>query len=100
MGTVNLRGVFEYGQAYVGLSRAVKLSLLTILGFDARNIRAHPKVKSFYDILEGKKQVPGTATATPKISLTPEQIQRMEENRRKALEIQRQRQLAQNSVIF
>ena len=46
--SVNLRGVFDYGQAYVALSRATKLSLLTILGLNASSIRAHPKVILFY----------------------------------------------------
>ena len=49
--TVNLSGVFEYGQAYVALSRATKLSLLTLRGFDERNIRAHPKVKEYYKLI-------------------------------------------------
>jgi len=49
--TVNLSGVFEYGQAYVALSRATKLSLLTLRGFHDRNIRAHPKVKDFYNLI-------------------------------------------------
>lgn len=43
--TVNLKGVFEYGQAYVALSRATELKLLTLKGFSANAFRAHPKVK-------------------------------------------------------
>ena len=42
--TVNLQGVFEYGQAYVALSRATELKLLTLRGFNERCFRAHPKV--------------------------------------------------------
>mmetsp|Transcript_7455 Transcript_7455/g.16312 ORF Transcript_7455/g.16312 Transcript_7455/m.16312 type:complete len:731 (-) Transcript_7455:92-2284(-) len=49
---VSLRGVFEYGQAYVALSRATKLDLLTLRGFDERAFKAHPKVKEFYRLLE------------------------------------------------
>ena len=88
--TCNLRGVFEYGQAYVALSRATKLSLLTILGLDPRNIRAHPKVKTFYDILEGKPVMKEEDSAPPQ-SLTCEQIQRIEENRKRALALRSQR---------
>lgn len=51
--TVNLSGVFEYGQAYVALSRATELKLLTLRGFSARSFKAHPKVKAFYDLLDG-----------------------------------------------
>lgn len=100
--SVNLRGVFEYGQAYVALSRATKLSLLTILGLNASSIRAHPKVKIFYDILEGKPAQQPQSNITPprqqqsQPSLTKEQMQRIEENRKRALEIQRQRQLQQH----
>jgi len=50
--TVNLQGVFEYGQAYVALSRATELKLLTLRGFNERCFRAHPKVKTFYKLLE------------------------------------------------
>lgn len=51
--TVNLAGVFEYGQAYVALSRATELQLLTLRGFSEKAFRAHPKVKEFYRLLNG-----------------------------------------------
>jgi len=51
--TVNLAGVFEYGQAYVALSRATELNLLTLRGFSEKAFRAHPKVKEFYRLLNG-----------------------------------------------
>ena len=51
--TVNLSGVFEFGQAYVALSRATELSLLTLRGFSEKAFRAHPKVKEFYRLLNG-----------------------------------------------
>ena len=51
--TVNLSGVFEYGQAYVALSRATELNLLTLRGFSEKAFRAHPKVKEFYRLLNG-----------------------------------------------
>ena len=57
---VSLNGVFEYGQAYVALSRATKLDTLTLRGFDERAFKAHPKVKQFYRLLEsGGKNVGG-----------------------------------------
>lgn len=49
--TCNLQGVFEYGQGYVALSRATKLELLTLRGFNETSIKAHPKVKEFYKFL-------------------------------------------------
>lgn len=86
--TVNLAGVFEYGQAYVGkwiysfvvitqlhllliylptrqhcitaLSRATELKLLTLRGFSEKSFRAHPKVKAFYRVLDGKPPNVGT----------------------------------------
>ena len=56
---VSLRGVFEYGQAYVALSRATKLDTLTLRGFEERAFKAHPKVKQFYRLLESGGQIAG-----------------------------------------
>jgi len=49
---VNLRGVFEFGQAYVAMSRGVTLGGLKVKGFDPKCFRAHPRVMDFYDVLE------------------------------------------------
>jgi hypothetical protein len=57
---VSLRGVFEYGQAYVALSRATKLDTLTLRGFDEKAFKAHPKVKQFYRLLESGGKVAGS----------------------------------------
>jgi len=46
---IKLDDVFEYGQAYVALSRATSLEGLQLLGFSSRVIKAHPKVISFYE---------------------------------------------------
>ena len=40
---------FEYGQAYVALSRVKDLESLYIHDLDPQAFRAHPKVKEFYE---------------------------------------------------
>ncbi|POS81461.1 DNA repair and recombination protein pif1 [Diaporthe helianthi] len=48
---VDLGKVFEKGQAYVALSRAVTQDGLQVLRFDRRKVMAHPRVVSFYQKL-------------------------------------------------
>jgi ATP-dependent exoDNAse (exonuclease V) alpha subunit len=48
-------GTFEYGQAYVALSRVTSLEALYIHAFDPRAFRIHPKVKEFYKALADHK---------------------------------------------
>ncbi|CCH46365.1 DNA repair and recombination protein [Wickerhamomyces ciferrii] len=49
---VNLKKIFEKGQAYVALSRAVSREGLQVLFFDEKKIWAHPKVIEFYNRLK------------------------------------------------
>jgi ATP-dependent DNA helicase PIF1 len=48
---VDLRKVFEKGQAYVALSRATCREGLQVIGFDKRKVMAHPRVGEFYNSL-------------------------------------------------
>lgn len=48
---VNLGKVFEKGQAYVALSRAVTQEGLQVLNFDKKKVMAHPRVITFYQQL-------------------------------------------------
>ena len=47
------RSVFEYGQAYVALSRVKSLDALYLHDYYRGAIRAHPKVKEYYEELFG-----------------------------------------------
>lgn len=49
---VNFNKIFDYGQAYVALSRTRSLEGLIIKGFDHNKIRANEKVIDFYKKLE------------------------------------------------
>lgn len=45
---VNLQNIFESGQAYVALSRAVSRDRLEIQGFNAKKVMVHDRVAGFY----------------------------------------------------
>lgn len=49
---VNFNRIFDYGQAYVALSRTRDISGLIIKGFDNNKIKANPKVVEFYRSLK------------------------------------------------
>ncbi len=45
-------GIFEYGQAYVALSRARSLDALYVYDFEPTAFKAHPRVKEFHSKLK------------------------------------------------
>lgn len=48
---IDLKKIFEKGQAYVALSRATSQAGLEVQNFDKAKVMAHPKVAMFYDSL-------------------------------------------------
>ena len=48
---VDLKGIFEYGQAYVALSRVRSLEGLSIKNWNIKCIKSHPRVIEYYDNL-------------------------------------------------
>lgn len=46
--TIDLMNIFEYGQAYVALSRVTDLNGLSILGINWSAIQAHPEAVKYY----------------------------------------------------
>lgn len=48
---IDLKKIFEKGQAYVALSRATSQAGLEVLNFDKSKVMAHPRVAQFYDSL-------------------------------------------------
>ena len=51
-------GNFEFGQAYVALSRVRSLEALYVHDFEPTVFKAHPKVKAFYESLERMPKSP------------------------------------------
>lgn len=54
---ISLSRVFEFGQAYVALSRAKSLASVKILDFDANSIRANEIVVKFYAEIGGVRRL-------------------------------------------
>jgi ATP-dependent DNA helicase PIF1 len=48
---IDLKRIFEKGQAYVALSRATSQAGLEVQNFDKNKVMAHPRVAQFYDSL-------------------------------------------------
>lgn len=111
---IDLARCFETGHAYVALSRATDLQRCSLLSFDPSKVRAHPKVRAFYNTIEAASAAAGVAAASASESgggaptgralgggaasaaggggLSHEQKKRMEENRAKALARRSQQQ--------
>jgi len=53
---VDLRKVFEKGQAYVALSRATNMAGLQVMSFDPSRVIAHDRVRNFYASLSRAEQ--------------------------------------------
>ena len=51
---VSFQGMFEYGQAYVALSRATDWENLYLRHFDASNVKAHVDVSLLHDVYNSK----------------------------------------------
>ena len=49
--------VFEYGQTYVALSRVKSLNGLYLINFDAKKIKANPKVIEFYEHMKDSREL-------------------------------------------
>jgi ATP-dependent DNA helicase PIF1 len=56
--------VFEYGQTYVALSRIKSLNGLHLINFDAKKIKANPKVIQFYERMKDSRE-PSTSEMLP-----------------------------------
>lgn len=58
---IDLKRVFEKGQAYVALSRATSQAGLEVHNFDKSKVMAHPRVTSFYTSLYSVNKAMGRA---------------------------------------
>ncbi len=59
---INLKGVFEYGQAYVALSRVKDINNLFLKNVTKSTFKAHPKALEFYRQLDVVVYRPGDIT--------------------------------------
>ncbi len=68
--------VFEYGQTYVALSRVKSLDGLYLINFDAKKIKANPKVIEFYDQMNESREPKGDVILPPQRPTTIETTRR------------------------
>jgi ATP-dependent DNA helicase PIF1 len=61
---VDLRGCFDYGQAYVALSRATSYEQLRVLNFSPSVVKAHPNAARFYETLSQVSEMSACSSAT------------------------------------
>ncbi len=59
--------VFEYGQSYVALSRIKSLDGLYLINFDAKKIKANPKVIEFYQYMKDKRERAQSVLLPPQV---------------------------------
>lgn len=70
---VDLRGVWEHGQAYVALSRVRHVDGLKIMGWDNSSIRVDPSVVGYYDgicpesCMAPENEIEGVFAETPRV---------------------------------
>lgn len=64
---IDLRRVFEAGQTYVGLSRAISRESVQVIGFEKNRVRSHPKVVNFYRDLQTAEEARTSAPRQRKI---------------------------------
>lgn len=64
---IDLKRIFEKGQAYVALSRATRQAGLEVQNFDKSKVMAHPKVGQFYESLYSVNK----ALEHPKVAKPP-----------------------------
>jgi ATP-dependent DNA helicase PIF1 len=67
-------GIFEYGQAYVALSRARSLDSLFVHDFDPIAFKVHPKVKEFYKLVATTEVTHSAQEILKKIEGQPEDL--------------------------
>jgi ATP-dependent DNA helicase PIF1 len=53
---IDLSEIFEYGQAYIALSRVKSLEGMSITGVNYPKIMAHPEALKFYERFENEEE--------------------------------------------